>query len=72
MKTILILLLALTAGFGVFAQTGKNKKTHSKIHSVQKSLYTCPMHPEVVRNEPGKCPKCGMTLVAVKAKTKKS
>jgi Cu+-exporting ATPase len=24
--------------------------------------YTCPMHPEVVRNEPGACPKCGMAL----------
>jgi len=24
--------------------------------------YTCPMHPEIVRNEPGNCPKCGMTL----------
>src|SRR5690606_18096309 len=25
--------------------------------------YTCPMHPEVVSNTPGKCPKCGMDLV---------
>lgn len=25
--------------------------------------YTCPMHPEVVSREPGRCPKCGMTLV---------
>ncbi|WP_292273147.1 heavy metal-binding domain-containing protein [Marinobacter sp.] len=24
--------------------------------------YTCPMHPEVVQDEPGSCPKCGMTL----------
>lgn len=24
--------------------------------------YTCPMHPEVVRNEPGSCPICGMAL----------
>ena len=24
--------------------------------------YTCPMHPEVVRAEPGACPKCGMAL----------
>ena len=26
-------------------------------------IYSCPMHPEVVRNEPGSCPKCSMTLV---------
>jgi len=24
--------------------------------------YTCPMHPEIVRDEPGNCPKCGMAL----------
>jgi P-type Cu+ transporter len=28
-----------------------------------KSLYSCPMHPEVISEEPGKCPKCGMDLV---------
>ncbi len=25
--------------------------------------YTCEMHPEVSEPQPGKCPKCGMTLV---------
>src|SRR5215510_6975023 len=24
--------------------------------------YTCPMHPEIVRNSPGACPICGMAL----------
>jgi|SRR3989338_738542 len=24
--------------------------------------YVCPMHPEVRQSQPGKCPKCGMTL----------
>jgi len=24
--------------------------------------YTCPMHPEVIQNHPGSCPKCGMAL----------
>jgi FtsP/CotA-like multicopper oxidase with cupredoxin domain len=28
-----------------------------------KTIYTCPMHPEVQQAAPGKCPKCGMTLV---------
>jgi Cu+-exporting ATPase len=26
------------------------------------SKYTCPMHPEIVRDEPGSCPICGMAL----------
>ena len=25
--------------------------------------YTCPMHPDIVRDAPGRCPKCGMELV---------
>ncbi|HEX5112745.1 MAG TPA: heavy metal-binding domain-containing protein, partial [Saprospiraceae bacterium] len=25
--------------------------------------YVCPMHPDVIKQGPGKCPKCGMDLV---------
>lgn len=28
--------------------------------------YTCVMHPEVVQDKPGNCPKCGMKLVEKK------
>ena len=27
------------------------------------SLYTCPMHPEIVQERPGTCPTCKMELV---------
>jgi FtsP/CotA-like multicopper oxidase with cupredoxin domain len=30
-------------------------------------VYTCPMHPEVVSEEPGHCPECGMKLLAAAA-----
>jgi FtsP/CotA-like multicopper oxidase with cupredoxin domain len=32
-------------------------------------VYACPMHPEVVSDEAGKCPKCGMKLLATAAPT---
>lgn len=31
-------------------------------------VYTCPMHPEVQSDKPGKCPKCGMALVKKRVK----
>ena len=31
--------------------------------------FTCPMHPEVIKDEPGSCPICGMDLVPIEADT---
>jgi len=34
-------------------------------HAVKGAQYTCPMHPEIVRDGPGDCPLCGMALVPI-------
>jgi len=36
----------------------------------ERQKYTCPMHPEVVTDRPGNCPKCGMKLIPKKEETK--
>jgi P-type Cu2+ transporter len=41
---------------------------HSYHH--QQNSFTCPMHPEVIKSEPGKCPKCGMDLVPIEINKK--
>ena len=37
--------------------------------SEAKTQYTCPMHPEIIRDEPGDCPKCGMHLEPMTVQT---
>ncbi|MDD4998435.1 MAG: heavy metal-binding domain-containing protein, partial [Syntrophales bacterium] len=38
------------------------KTTPSSEKHVVSMIYTCPMHPEIQRQGPGHCPKCGMAL----------
>jgi Cu+-exporting ATPase len=38
---------------------------HGAAQAAPAGTYTCPMHPEIVRNGPGACPICGMALEPV-------
>src|SRR4051812_6815277 len=49
MKRVMMMVILVSAFIFTNAQT--------------KTIYTCPMHPEVQMSKPGNCPKCGMTLV---------
>ncbi|MVT07917.1 efflux RND transporter periplasmic adaptor subunit [Chitinophaga tropicalis] len=46
--------------------TSCKEKTAQKEHQAEQ-LYTCPMHPQIMRNKPGQCPICGMDLVLKEA-----
>jgi len=41
------------------------KKEIQKPEVAEGTQYTCPMHPEILRDAPGDCPLCGMALVPV-------
>lgn len=41
---------------------GMNHSMHDE-DSMKNATYTCVMHPKVISDKPGKCPKCGMELV---------
>lgn len=38
-------------------------KNKTSTASVKKELWTCSMHPEIIRDQPGTCPICGMDLI---------
>jgi hypothetical protein len=61
---VLICAIALVTGAQVGAiDLNRPGSEHDYEQEHEKQKYTCPMHPEVVADHPGKCPKCGMTLV---------
>ena len=37
-------------------------------HQHHEKKYTCPMHPDVIQDKPGNCPKCGMNLILINGK----
>ena len=45
------------------ANTNSALTNATSTNSAAKQKYYCPMHPNVVSDEPGQCPKCGMDLV---------
>ena len=60
-------MIVLTAAFlitslSIFAQE-KGEKKDTTQHA---SIYTCPMHPDVTSDKPGKCSECGMELTLSK------
>ena len=66
---VAILFSAVTV-FAANPTTSVSDTTKTQKVKPVKVQYTCTMHPEVISDKPGKCPKCGMTLVK-KTDTKK-
>ncbi len=48
---------------------GSGNSKLKKVAAESHATYTCPMHPEIVQEGPGSCPKCGMALEPVIAST---
>ena len=53
--------IALTISLFLFACKGKKKA----VTQTSDVFYTCSMHPQVMQDQPGKCPICGMELIPV-------
>ena len=60
MKNYFLSLILIAVASPVFAQ---NDPVKIQTTSADSLIYTCPMHPEIISDKTGKCPKCGMDLV---------
>ena len=62
-RIIIVILLALAAlaGAGIYFSSRKPSASDS-----QPTLYTCGMHPQVIKDKPGDCPICGMKLMPIR------
>ena len=59
---LVIILLAIAAGGGWYLW--QNKQDGKRTDQAQvKQLYTCSMHPYIIKEKPGLCPICGMELI---------
>jgi ribosomal protein S27AE len=63
MKTLIIV---LTVFFAITTTASSQTSTATPKKEIQKTMYTCPMHPKVMSDKKGECPKCGMDLVVSK------
>ena len=63
MKSIKMLMMAALTilSLSVAAQKSNTSKLTGKTISAH-AVYSCPMHPQITSDKPGKCSICGMTL----------
>jgi Cu(I)/Ag(I) efflux system membrane fusion protein len=55
-----------------FTACRESKKNEPEKHAAAKETYTCPMHPQIIKDKPGSCPICGMDLVKKSAAGEKA
>jgi Cu(I)/Ag(I) efflux system membrane fusion protein len=61
-KLIFILMSMFILNTGLL---GAKKLPDVSVSHEKEETWTCPMHPQVKENKPGKCPICGMDLVKI-------
>ncbi len=64
---LILFSLMIAGGFFTGCSAEKTEQSATETTGEESTqLWTCGMHPEVIVDEPGNCPKCGMKLVPVK------
>lgn len=60
---IATLFIGLILGALLFGGSSKEEEKNAKETVIKDQIWTCSMHPQIRKNEPGACPICGMDLI---------
>ena len=74
--TVVIAISTLAVGlllgwifFGKNSKVQPEEHNHAEMASSDNQTWTCSMHPQIKRNEPGDCPICGMDLIPLESES---
>ena len=63
-QLLTVLLVGLLFGWLLFSDSKQNEaEVHNHDSELVDEIWTCSMHPQIRKNEPGDCPICGMELI---------
>lgn len=68
-QAVSLLIIGLLAGWLIFGGSDREANhSHEQTEVSDKSqIWTCSMHPQIRKNEPGDCPICGMDLIPLRS-----
>ena len=69
--SIFLILIFILAAATLISRNGTGAK-EAETTQTEVKQYVCSMHPQVIRNEPGDCPICGMFLIELVASDENS
>ncbi len=71
-----ILVIGILLGWLLFGGADKKEdklaENHDHTDAAVEEIWTCSMHPQIRRNEPGSCPICGMDLIPLETESEGS
>lgn len=62
-KSLILKLFVFVLAFTFIGCKSNSDNKMVSAHTDTGEIYTCPMHPQIIKHEPGNCPICGMPLV---------
>ncbi len=61
---VCLLVFMASNAYGSAAPNAQQNPTPKQVQGLEQVQYICPMHSHIIKDHPGKCPICGMDLVA--------